>query len=98
MEMAGRVFTDRLVHEAQRELPRLERARIVGLGRAAGADVAHLSPVQFGETAAPRESVPVEALVGMAADKGAHLMGQVERLGFGRKGHDKLLKPKYFAI
>src|SRR5215471_5948269 len=45
MEMTRGIFADRLVHEAQRELPRSERAWIVGLGRAAGADIAHLSPL-----------------------------------------------------
>ena len=79
--MAGGVFADRLVHQAQRELPRPEGTRVVRFGRAAGADVAHLGARQIGKTAAPGKGVPIEAFVGMTSDKGPHLVLQIERLG-----------------
>src|SRR5262245_2911734 len=42
MEMVSGVFADRLVHQAQAELPWFERARIAGFGGTAGTDVPHL--------------------------------------------------------
>src|SRR5207253_6454388 len=52
MRMTGGVLADGLMHQAQREPARFERVRVVGFGRAAGADIAHLRPLQFRETAA----------------------------------------------
>jgi len=80
MGMTGGVLADGLMHQAQRELPWFECARVVGFGRAAGADIAHLRALQFGEATAPGKGIPVEALVGMAPDEAPHFMGQVERL------------------
>src|SRR5258707_14571867 len=54
---------------------------IVGFGRAAGADIAHLRAFQFGEAAASGESVPVEALVRMPPDENLYSAGEVERVG-----------------
>src|SRR6516162_2607223 len=88
--MAGGVFADRLMHQAQGKLPRLEGARVVGFGRAAGADIAHLRALELGEAAAAGEGVPIEALVGMAPDKGPYLARQVERLGLVEHGHERL--------
>ncbi len=80
MGMTGGILADGLMHQAQCEPTWFERARVVGFGRAAGADIAHLRPLQFRETAASGEGIPVEALIGMAANAAPHLMGQVERL------------------
>jgi hypothetical protein len=88
--MTSGVFADRLMHQAQGELPRLEGARIVCFGRAAGADIAHLRALQLGKAPAAREGVPVEALVGVAADESPHPSRQVARLCLGEKGHDTL--------
>src|SRR5215472_859069 len=91
VRMAGRVLADRLMHQTQSELPRLKCARVIRLGRAAGAYVAHLRPFQFGETAASREGVPVEALVGITSDKTPHLLPQTERVCWHGNGHSLLL-------
>src|SRR5882724_12649795 len=91
MEMTGGVFADRLVHQTQGELTGPERARVIGFGLAAGADVAHLSALQFGEAAAPGKGVPVEALVRMPPDESLHFAGEVQRLGTYGNCHDTLL-------
>ena len=80
MRMTGGVLADGLMHQAQREPARFERVRVVGFGRAAGADIAHLRPLQFRETAASGEGIPVEALVGMPPNKAPHLVEQAERM------------------
>src|SRR5260221_51709 len=69
-----------LMHQTQREPTWFEGARVVGFGRAAGADAAHLRPLQFGETAASGKGIPVEALLGVAPDRAPHLGRQAERL------------------
>src|SRR5437773_6441926 len=89
--MTGGVLVDRLVHQAQRELSRLQGARVVGLGRAAGADIAHLRPRQIRAAAASGKRIPIEALLGMTTDEGPHLALQVERLGLRENGHVVLL-------
>ena len=79
MRVTGGVLSDGLIYQAQRELPWFEGARVVGFGRAAGADIAHLRLLQFGETAASGKSIPVEILIGMAPNEAPDLVGQVER-------------------
>src|SRR5262249_37424653 len=81
MRMAGSVFADRLMHKAQRELSWLQGAGVVGLGRTAGPDVAHLRPRQVRKAAASGKRIPTEALVGVTPDEGPHLALQVEPIG-----------------
>ena len=90
VEMTGSVFADRLVHQAQGESPWFEGARIVGLGRAACADVAHLRARQFREPATPGEGIPIEALVGVTPDEGPHLAGQINWLGLRGNWHGRI--------
>jgi Lactonase, 7-bladed beta-propeller len=89
MRMAGGVFADRLVDEGERERAGLQRVRVVDLGRAAGADIAHLRPRQFGKPLAPGKRIPVEALVGMPPDRAAHRAREVERIAVRGQCHDK---------
>lgn len=81
MRVAGREFADMLVDEAQREMFRLERARLADLWRAAGADVAHLRPFEVGIAAVRREGIPIECLVDMAHDIGAQRLTNPELAG-----------------
>src|SRR5438067_7143562 len=89
VRMAGSVVADRLMDQREGEIAGPERVRVVHLWRAAGADIAHLRPRQLREAAAAGKRVPIEALVGMAADLSAHLGREIGRIPIGGHCHDE---------
>src|SRR5260370_20809525 len=88
MRMASGVFADGRMEEGEREGAGLQCVRVVDLGRAARPDIAHLRPRQFRKTPAPGKRIPIEALVGMAPDRGAHLAREIGRIAVRGDCHD----------